>query len=70
LTPTNQYKDNAQKIKDRIYYYLDKGMTDKSEIYSKVVEDCNAPRPTVRRIARDVRTELFAKMEILQGEGK
>ena len=70
MSPTNQYTDNAQKIKDRIYYYLDKGLKDKSEIYTKVTEDLNVPRPTVRRIARTVRTELIEKMNILQSDGQ
>lgn len=47
---------------------LDKGMTDKQEIYTKVVESLGVPRPTVRRVARDLRTELEVKVEILSSD--
>ena len=47
---------------------LDKGFTDKQDIYSKVVEELGVPRPTVRRVARDLRNELLQKIKILQSE--
>ena len=55
-------------IKQAINSYLDKGLTDKQDIYSKVVEELGVPRPTVRRVARDLRNELVAKIQILQSE--
>jgi uncharacterized protein (UPF0147 family) len=55
-------------IKEAINSYLDKGTTDKQEIYTKVVDDLGVPRPTVRRVARDLRTELLQKIEILQSD--
>jgi hypothetical protein len=55
-------------IKQAINSYLDKGLTDKQDIYSKVVEELNVPRPTVRRVARDLRNELLTKIKILQSE--
>lgn len=48
--------------------YLDMGLTDKNEIYSKVIEELGVPRPTVRRIARDLRNEMVRKVRILQSE--
>ncbi len=48
--------------------YLDMGLTDKNEIYSKVIDELGVPRPTVRRIARDMRTEMIRKVRILQTE--
>lgn len=55
-------------IKQAINSYLDKGLTDKQDIYSKVVEELGVPRPTVRRVARDLRNELVEKIQILQSE--
>ena len=55
-------------IKEAINSYLDKGLTDKQDIYSKVVEELGVPRPTVRRVARDLRNELLDKIKILQSE--
>jgi DNA-binding transcriptional regulator LsrR (DeoR family) len=55
-------------IKQAINSYLEKGLTDKQDIYSKVVEELGVPRPTVRRVARDLRNELLAKIKILQTE--
>ncbi len=55
-------------IKEAINSYLDKGVTDKQDIYTKVVSDLGVPRPTVRRVARDLRNELLEKIQILQSE--
>jgi len=55
-------------IKEAINSYLDKGLTDKQDIYSKIVNDLGVPRPTVRRVARDLRNELLEKISILQSE--
>ncbi|MDE1840174.1 MAG: hypothetical protein KGH87_09685, partial [Thaumarchaeota archaeon] len=55
-------------IKQAINELLDKGLTDKQDIYSKVVEELGVPRPTVRRVARDLRNELLQKIKILQSE--
>jgi len=59
---------NTKNIIERIEYYLDKGLTDKQDIYTKVVDDLNVPRPTVRRIARDLRTKYQTYIQILQSE--
>ena len=55
----------SKVIKQAIESYLDKGMTDKSDIYSLVVKELGVPRPTVRRIARDLRHEYANKIKIL-----
>ena len=55
-------------IKQAINSCLDNGLTDKQDIYSKVVEELGVPRPTVRRVARDLRNELVEKIKILQSE--
>jgi len=55
-------------IKEAINSFLDEGITDKQDIYSKVVNKLGVPRPTVRRVARDFRNELLTKIRILQSE--
>jgi len=64
LNRTNQ----STIIKAAINSYLDKGVTDKQDIYTKVVDELGVPRPTVRRVARDLRTELLQKIQILQSD--
>ena len=58
----------STNIKQAINDLLDKGFTDKQDIYTKVVEELGVPRPTVRRVARDLRNELLQKIKILQSE--
>lgn len=58
----------STNIKQAINNLLDKGLTDKQDIYTKVVEELGVPRPTVRRVARDLRNELLQKIKILQSE--
>ncbi len=55
-------------IKEAINSFLDNGVTDKHDIYTKVVDELGVPRPTVRRVARDLRNELLAKIRVLQSE--
>jgi hypothetical protein len=57
-------------IKETINSLLDEGVTDKQDIYSKVVDKLGVPRPTVRRVARDLRNDLLAKIKILQSESQ
>lgn len=57
-------------IKDAINSCMDRGVTDKRDIYQKVVDELGVPRPTVRRVARDLRNELLEKIQILQAEDK
>ena len=62
------HPNQSVEIKEAINSFLDKGVKDKQDIYSKVVDELGVPRPTVRRVARDLRNELVAKIEILQSE--
>jgi len=55
-------------IKEAINSLLDEGITDKQDIYSKVVDKLGVPRPTVRRVAGDFRNELLTKIKILQSK--
>lgn len=58
----------STNIKEAINALLDQGFTDKQDIYTKVVKELGVPRPTVRRVARDLRNELLQKIQILQSE--
>ena len=64
MNRTNQ----STVIKEAINSLLDEGVTDKQDIYSKVVDKLGVPRPTVRRVARDFRNELLTKIKVLQSE--
>ena len=66
MNRTNQ----STVIKEAINSLLDEGVTDKQDIYSKVVDRLGVPRPTVRRVARDLRNELLTKIKILQSEAQ
>jgi hypothetical protein len=55
-------------IKKAINSYLDRGVTDKQDIYTKVVDELGVPRPTVRRVTRDLRNELLEKIEALRAK--
>ena len=66
MNRTNQ----SSVIKEAINSLLDDGITDKQDIYSKVVDKLGVPRPTVRRVARDLRNELLTKIRILQSEAQ
>ena len=66
MNRTNQ----STVIKAAINSLLDKGVSDKQDIYTKVVDELGVPRPTVRRVARDLRNELLEKIQILQSDTK
>ena len=66
MNRTNQ----STVIKEAINSFLDDGITDKQDIYTKVVDKLGVPRPTVRRVARDLRNELLTKIKILQSEAQ
>ena len=62
------HPNQSTEIKKSINSFLDRGIKDKQDIYTKVVDKLGVPRPTVRRVARDFRSELLAKIKILQSE--
>lgn len=63
----NRIRQNSV-IKEAINTYLENGIKDKQDIYTRVVDDLGVPRPTVRRVARELRNELLRKIEALQEE--
>ena len=61
--------NQSDKIKEKINELLSPpyNITDKQVIYTKV-QELGFPRPTVRRVAGELRNELLAKIKILQSE--
>ena len=55
-------------VKTAINTCLEEGMTDKQALYTKVVDELGVPRPSVRRIAHDMRlrNELLDKVNVLR----
>ena len=66
MNRTNQ----STVIKAAINSYIDNGIKDKQDLYTKVVDELGVPRPTVRIVALDLRNELLEKIQILQSESK
>lgn len=64
MNRTNQ----STVIREAINSCLDKGLKDKQDIYDKVVDELGVPRPTVRRVAHDLRNDLIERINILQTE--
>ena len=62
--------NQSHRIEAAIIQHLDNGVTKKTEIYDKVVNDLGIPRPTVRRVARDLRVKLQERITILNGTSK
>lgn len=61
-------KQQSAAIKEAINRYLSEGVTDKQEIYTAVVKDLGVPRPTVRRVAGDLRNDMGSKIKDLQSD--
>ena len=59
-------KPQSQTIKDTIMMHLGEGITDKQEIYTKVATALKVPRPTVRRVAGDLRREIEEKIQSME----
>ena len=62
-------KNQSSIIKEKINELLSPphNITDKQVIYTKV-QELGFPRPTVRRVAGELRNELLAKIKILQSQ--
>ncbi len=58
----------TDKVVHEVERLLDAGLINKNEIIHKVIEETGVPRPTVRRILRDMRNEMLRKIRILQSE--
>lgn len=57
-------------IKEALHKHMELMIANKEEfnvciIYTRVVDELGVPRPTVRRVAGDLRLELKQKIEIL-----
>ena len=63
-------KNQNAAIKEIINRLLETDITDKQELYTKVVQETGFPRPTVRRVAAELRKDLLKKIKILQSEAQ
>ena len=63
-------KNQNSSIKEIINRLLETDITDKQELYTKVVQETGYPRPTVRRVAAELRKDLLKKIKILQSEAQ
>lgn len=61
----HQSENIAKKLED----LFDEGITDRHELYTKTVKELNVPRPTVRRVARELRIKYASRLKILNGYG-
>jgi len=64
----NNRMNQSEILRQAILSCLHKGLDDNQVIYSKVVDELGVPRPTVRRVARELRNELVEYVKILQNE--
>ncbi len=48
-------------IESAIKKYISEGYTNKSEIYTMVVNDLDVPRPNVRRVASELKIDFTEK---------
>ena len=64
------HKNQNALIKEIINGLLETDITDKQELYTKVVQETGYPRPTVRRVAAELRKDLLKKIKILQSEAQ
>ena len=58
----------TQVVEIALEQKLDAGMRDKHQIFAEVIDELGIPRPTVRRIARDLRNKYLDRVRILQSE--
>lgn len=61
----SEMMSQTKHVKAQVNLLLEKGFTDKSEIYTWIVLNSKVPRPTVRRIANALCKEMISKVEIL-----
>ena len=52
-------------VKQKIDQLIDIGEKDKDVIYNRIIEDFGIPRPTVRRIARELKQDWANKIKVL-----
>lgn len=62
--------NQGQAVKAEIIKLLDSGVKDKQEIYNRIAAELNIKRPTIRRIAREVKFDLEKKVAVLSAHGK
>ena len=62
---TNSNK-NKNEIKKTIFVLLDKTNITKDQIVDQIEEKYNIPRPEIRNIVREIKTDFRNKINVLQ----
>ncbi len=62
-------KDPKLIVFHLIDHYIHRGIADKTDIYSKIVEQTGLKRPEVRKYARQYRIVLLDQVKILEAKG-
>lgn len=57
-----------EDVKAMMINLINGGMTDKSEIYTRIVDTTKLPRPTVRRVASALKNETEHILDVLNGD--
>lgn len=60
-----KYPTQNDIIKTELLLALNGGISDKQILYNIVAQKTDSPRPTIRRVARDLRNDLQTKVNIL-----
>lgn len=63
-------KVSGKQIREEILTHLINGDTNKQVIYGKIVDDLGAKRPSIRRIAGDLKKDLQGFVDILDADVK
>ena len=58
-------KSQAQKIIHHIDVLINSGITNKTELYTKIVNKTGLPRSTIRRIAGEYKKQIERKIRVL-----
>lgn len=58
--------NQSDYVKQELEKLMDTGKTDKKELYSIIETKTGLPRPTIRRVAGDLRKDLSRKINILE----
>ena len=66
----SKFRTQSSIIMDEIERQIENGLTDKTEIFAKVVEQLGVPRPTVRRCSRDLKTIWLNKVKVLSDDSR
>ena len=58
----------TEMIKEKILLLIKSGVTSKTTIYKKISDETGLPRPTIRRVAGELRKQIYRKIKVLTDE--